>query len=238
MNAIIFDLDDTLYRERRWLLSGFAAVARHLEVAYRLDRRQSFRALLRAVRSGRRHEAFQQLCGQFDLPVELIPGLVRLVRSHKPKLTLRQDTRRVLARLRMGWRLGVLTNGPPAVQARKTDALELRRLVDAVVYAADYGTGKPEPRPFLEVAARVGAKPSRCVFVGDDPWCDIHGARQVGMRTVRLRRPGQGTRGDEIPEADAVIDTLAEVAEVASGLLSRTDSSEIDDVNDHLRACG
>ena len=41
MNAIIFDLDDTLYRERRWLLSGFAAVARHLEVAYRLDRRQS-----------------------------------------------------------------------------------------------------------------------------------------------------------------------------------------------------
>lgn len=234
MNAIIFDLDDTLYRERRWLLSGFTAVARHLEVAHRVDRQEAFRCLVASVRAGRRHEAFQRLCRRFGLPARLIPGLVSLVRSHRPALALRRSTRSALAQLRSDWRLGVLTNGLPAVQARKTAALDLRELVDAVVYAGDYGAGKPEPQPFLEVATRVGVDPARCVFVGDDPWCDIHGARQVGMHTVRIRRPGKGPRDQRVREADAVIEHLGELAEVAGRLIR----SERHDVHDDLRACG
>ena len=236
MKAIIFDLDETLYRRRRWMLSGFAAVSRHLEVARRLERGESFRLLVGAMRAGRGQEAFQLLCERFDLPRELIPGFVRLMRSHKPKLTLCARTRRVLASLRSSWRLGILTNGLPRVQALKVDALGLPRLVDSVVYAEDHGAGKPGPRSFLEIAARVGVPTSRCVFVGDDLWKDVHGARQVGMRTVRIRRgPASSTR-DSVAEADAVVDHLGEVSHVASGLI--TTRYERDDVNDDLRACG
>lgn len=234
MRAIIFDLDDTLYRERRWVVSGFAAVARHLAVAKRLDRREVFRVLVGAVRAGRRHVALQQMCQRFDLPVELVPGLVALIRSHRPRLSLSQVTARVLGELRQTWRLGVLTNGPPAVQARKAQALGIQGRVDAVVYAGHYGIGKPDPRPFLAVAAQIGADPARCVFVGDDLRCDIQGARNVGMRTVRVRHPGPPAAGAELPEADAVVDHLVDVPPAATQVMS----GESGDANDDLRACG
>ena len=220
MNAIIFDLDDTLYRERRWVLSGFSALAQHLEQRQRLDRRVVFRLLVGAVRAGRRHDALQRLCRHFDLSLELIPDFVKIVRAHTPRLRLGAETRNVLTQLRPTWRLAVLTNGLPAVQERKVDALDLRPMVDVVVYANNYGNGKPEPRPFLEAAAHLGADPSRCVFVGDDPWCDVHGARRVGMRTVRLIRHPRGENRRTGPEADVVIEHLAEVADVAALLMN------------------
>lgn len=234
MNAIIFDLDDTLYRERRWVVSGFAAVARHLAVAAGLDRQQVFRLLVRALRTGRRQEALQLVCRRFGLPVALVPGLVALIRSHRPALTLRRSTVDTLTTLRATWRLGVLTNGLPEVQARKSAALGIGSMVDAVVYAADHGGGKPAADAFLTAASRVGVSPKRCVFVGDDLWCDVHGARQVGMRTIRVRHAGCGSGGVAEPDADAVVDDLTEVAGVAGRLLG----TRPNDADDHLWACG
>ena len=234
MSAIIFDLDDTLFRERRWVVSGFAAVARHLEVSVGVDRRHVLQELVAALRAGQRREALQKMCRRFDLPVDLIPGLVALIRSHRPRLRLGRGVSHTLTQLRESWQLGVLTNGLPAVQERKIAALGIRPMVDAVVYASQYGGGKPQPAPFLEVADRVGAEPTRCVFVGNDLRCDIHGARKVGMHTIRMRQPGPQSLPAGFPEADAVVERLADVAAVADRLMT----SESNDANVDMRACG
>ena len=233
MRAIIFDLDDTLHRERCWVLSGFWSLAAHLERRHGLERRVVFRELVTAMRAGRRNGALQWLCQQLDLPEEAIPEWVQVIRMHQPRLRLAADTVRVLSILRAGWRLAVLTNGLPGVQARKVGALGVASLVDAVVYAGHSGGGKPELRPFLETAARVGTDPSRCVFVGDDPWCDVYGARRVGMRTVRIQR-ADGHPVSTEHEADAVITRLSQVQDVAAKLLQ----GGTDHVADNLRARG
>ena len=232
MSAIIFDLDDTLYRERRWVLSGFAAVACHLERDYRLDAGVVFRSLAGSLRAGQRDNAFQRLCRHLSLSREVVPGLVRVFRTHRPRLRLAAPTRGLLARLRSTCRLAVVTNGLPAVQARKIEALGLRSLVDAVVYANDFGAGKPDPKPFLEAASRVGVEPAGCVFVGNDLWCDVYGARRVGMRTVRVRAYSESESCG--PEADAVVEHLVDVGDVAAGWLGE----ERGRVDDDLRACG
>lgn len=233
MSAIIFDLDDTLHRERRWILSGFAALAAHIEQRWAIDRRSTFAALARTVRAGQRHEALQLLCQHHQLSDTLIPEFVQLIRAHEPRLRLSSETRDVLTRLRSTWRIGVLTNGRPEVQARKIAALGLAPMVDEVVYADLYG-GKPTYLPFLMVAERLGAEPSQCVFVGDHPWFDVYGARRVGMRTVLLRR----SLGAVFPQTacypDAVITRLHDVETAAA----RTMQGEHDDVVDDLRACG
>ncbi len=46
--AVVFDLDDTLYPYRRFVLSGFAAVAGYLARTHRFDRRRVLRLLARA----------------------------------------------------------------------------------------------------------------------------------------------------------------------------------------------
>ena len=111
MRAIIFDLDDTLHRERCWLLSGFWSLAAHLERRHGLERRVVFRELVTAMRAGRRNGALQWLCQRLDLPEEAIPEWVQVIRMHQPRLRLAADTVRVLSILRAGWRLAVLTNG-------------------------------------------------------------------------------------------------------------------------------
>jgi putative hydrolase of the HAD superfamily len=80
----------------------------------------------------------------------------------------------------------VVTNGLREVQARKVAALNLEGLVDAVVYAHDYGSGagKPDREPFLEALGRLDVPADKTVFVGDDDYCDIFGASRVGMHTV------------------------------------------------------
>ena len=109
-----------------------------------------------------------------------MPELVTVIRRHQPALHLPNVSVDVLARARAeGWRLGILTNGLPDVQARKVRALGLDRLVDVVVYAQEWGSGKgkPERESFDVVRARLDTPPALTVFVGDDPWCDIVGAR-------------------------------------------------------------
>jgi putative hydrolase of the HAD superfamily len=114
----------------------------------------------------------------------------------------------------------VVTNGVPAVQARKVAALGLGPLVDTVVYAHGTGTGlgKPDAAPFLEAARRLGVPAPRTVFIGDDPVADIGGAGAVGMRTIQVRADGHESRGPA-PAADAVVRSIGEVPSVAGGLL-------------------
>lgn len=217
--AVLFDLDDTLYSRQRFVLSGFAAVSRALHRTRGIDPRAAFAVLCRAHRTARGRE-LQALASACGLAASMVPGLVDVIREHAPRLRLPRASARVLETLRDGWRVGIVTNGPPDIQARKVEALGLARLVDTVVFAhaTGSGAGKPDPAPFLEAARRLGVAPARTVFVGDDPVADIAGARGVGMYAVRLLGRGAHT-WEAAGAADAVVQSIEEVPSVAIGLI-------------------
>jgi FMN phosphatase YigB (HAD superfamily) len=149
--AVLFDLDDTLYPERRFMLSGFAAVARDAAETG-MPEREAFRLLVGAWRAGRRHAAFQDLCARVGLPTaSTVARWVTVFRTHQPRLRLPAISRQLLASLSASWAIGVVTNGLPAVQHAKIRALGLAPLVEAVVLAAEVGSGrgKPDSEPFL-----------------------------------------------------------------------------------------
>jgi putative hydrolase of the HAD superfamily len=220
--AILFDLDETLYPERRFLLSGYAAVAAEVERSTAVPASAVFTHLTRAIRAGRRGEAFQEVCARFAVDHALVPRLLSVYRQHQPRLRLPRAARETLQRMRGSWRIAVVTNGLPDVQQRKVAALGLEGLVDAVIlaHACGSGEGKPAPDAFVEALHRLDVCPWQAVMVGDDPVCDIDGARALGIRTIRLRqgvhrRAGAGCRWD----ADAVVDSLGAVPTLAARLL-------------------
>src|SRR5262245_5438746 len=180
--AVIFDLDDTLYPRAWFVLSGFMAVAQYLDTELGIAREATVRAL-RRFHAKHRGREFQELCRAFELPETIIPSLVETVRTHEPRIHLPEDSAAALRQMRADWRIGILTNGIPATQQRKIQALRLGKLVDAVVYAADCGngTGKPDPAAFIAVLQRLNVPPARAVFVGDNPVADIAGAARIGM---------------------------------------------------------
>jgi putative hydrolase of the HAD superfamily len=218
--AVLFDLDDTLYPRRRFVLSGFAAVAAYVERVRGIPARESFTTLARAIARTPGRE-LQTLAARFGLPAWLVPQLVEVIRAHTPRLRLPVESARVLEILRPHWRLGIVTNGPPDIQARKVAALGLAPLVDAVVYAEGVGrgVGKPDRAVFVEAARRVGVRPAFVVFVGDDPVADIAGARHAGMSAVHVQR-GRERRAVPLGAmADAVVKRLDEAPSVAMGLI-------------------
>ena len=212
--ALVFDLDDTLYPERQFIRSGFHAVAFDVMRRFAVPRRAALVTLFRALRLGNRSRALQELCRQHDLPATLVSELIELIRAHEPKLRLPAASAHTLAVARKrGWSLGVLTNGFPEIQARKAAALGLGGLVDAVVcaHACGLGLGKPASEPFQAILAQLGAEPEASVFVGDDPWNDIRGARLAGLRTILLyRREKHGPLGQTC-EPDVVVNEMDEV---------------------------
>ncbi|MCC7044661.1 MAG: HAD family hydrolase [Acidobacteria bacterium] len=217
--AVIFDLDDTLYPYRRFKLSGFLAVARHLSDRAGLDVRLGFTALAGASRGARRGAELEACLAQYDLPAAWLPELVEILRYHQPRLTLPPACRRTLQTLRGdGWRLGILTNGSHSIQAAKVAALGLAPLVDVVAYASTIGTGrgKPDPDTFAWIARELSVPASRSVFVGDDEQCDVSGAAAAGMLPVRCAVWTSLSAGTA---ARAVVDRLSQVPAIASSLI-------------------
>ena len=218
--ALLLDLDDTLYRERRFALSGFAAVARSVEERYGLAACQAFRLLRGALAGGRRAEAFQVLAQAVVADETQVDGFREVYRRHQPRLRLPEISRDAIALARRSWRVAVLTNGLPAVQRSKVDALGLAGLVDDVFYAHEMGTGKPDPAVFLAACRALRVSPGRSVMAGDDPWCDVDGARRAGLRAIRVRQGWhRAVESGETGPADVTVHTIAEVPAAAARLI-------------------
>jgi putative hydrolase of the HAD superfamily len=215
--GLIVDLDDTLYEREHFVTSGFAAVAHYASRTYGVSRDAAFATLSTAHADGPGGQEFQALCRSEHLPLSIVGDLVRIFREHRPSLWLSPGVEETLESLRRdGWRIAVLTNGLPSVQASKIAALDLARHVDHILYAENFATGgKPAITAFQAALIRLGLAAESCVCVGDDAVCDIDGAHRVGIRTIHLVPAGASAHS----KADAVIHTFEELPAIAASLI-------------------
>jgi len=83
-------------------------------------------------------------------------------------------------------------------------------LIDGAVYSSEIPWVKPHPEAFRAAMAAVGEDdPASCVFVGDRPYDDVHGAKGVGMRAVLIRNTDVPSYDAAVP--DAIITKLPEL---------------------------
>ncbi|ASV73437.1 2-haloalkanoic acid dehalogenase [Thermogutta terrifontis] len=190
IEAIIFDLDDTLYPEIAFIRSAFATVAEFLADRGIGSPHQILSLLEHIHWEIDRDRVFQHAARRLNFDPGWIPQLVRMVRSHVPKIELPPETREVLVELCRHFRLGIVTDGHREVQRRKLAALDLASMVDVIVCTDELGRPfwKPDPLPFLTACRALKTEPMRVVFVGDHPRRDIWGAARLGMKTVRIVR--------------------------------------------------
>jgi putative hydrolase of the HAD superfamily len=211
--AIIFDLDDTVYAETDYVVSGYRSVCSILA-----ERGFSVKAddMLGLFWTSRDH-VFDRAALQFGFPHEWVPELIERYRAHTPILALENKIQRVLVLLRQSYKLGIVTDGWKNVQQKKIDALKIDEYCDAVILADEFGRGywKPNPAIFRICCERLGVSMGETLVVGDNPERDIAGARAAEMACVRIRRRDgymYSSQGD--CQADAEIAELEELPEV------------------------
>jgi len=192
LQAIVFDMDDTLYPERDYVLSGFRAVATWAEERLGIPADQSFTELRWLFEDGVRGDTFNRWLESHGFqPDEWVPQMVQAYREHNPHIEPYPEVPELLQRLRPRYHLGLVTDGYAEVQKRKLTALGLTSCFDVLVFSDEWGreAWKPNSRPFEIALERLGVPGPEAVYVADNPCKDFLGAREVGMWTVRVRRP-------------------------------------------------
>jgi putative hydrolase of the HAD superfamily len=111
-----------------------------------------------------------------------------------------------------GIKVGVLSNTmwPRSAHERVFIRDQVLELIDGAVYSSEIPWAKPHAEAFRAAMAAVGEHdPAACVFVGDRPYDDIHGAKSAGMRAVLV--PNSDVPAFDAAVPDAVITGLAEL---------------------------
>ncbi len=200
LQAVIFDLDDTLYPEREYAFSGFQAVATAFQDILG-DQREAATAMRRLFDSQDRGRVFDALLAERSLGDDprTVAGMIEAYRTHRPTITLHADADRALTCLRRRFKLGLITDGPSVSQRAKIDALNLRPRLDQIIITSELGAGggqvqdvaeyaKPHPRAFEDIAKRLGVEAQACVYVADNPSKDFIAPSALGWTTIRITR--------------------------------------------------
>ena len=111
-----------------------------------------------------------------------------------------------------GVKVGVLSNTmwPRSAHERVFLRDQVLDLIDGAVYSSEIAWAKPHPEAFRAAMAAVGMDdPAGCVFVGDRPYDDVHGAKGAGMRAVLIPNSHVPAFDGAVP--DAVITRLSEL---------------------------
>ncbi len=192
LRAVIFDLDDTLYSEKQYTLSGYRAVANafsdRLSPGFDLYARMV--ALFDTPDRGRVFNVILEEAGAFGRE-DLLAEMIHTFRAHRPIISLYPDAAAALGRLAGRHSLGVISDGYYTVQKAKVDALGVAARLDVCILTDRWGRQfwKPHPRAFDEAAAQLGLRHDECVYVADNPAKDFVAPNRQGWRSVCIRRP-------------------------------------------------
>jgi len=213
IRALIFDLDDTLYCERDFVSGGFRAVAQRLAAICGSDWEETHEFMLAKLSLAGRRQVFPAVLERFPAAGLRLEDFVSIYRSHIPEIRLYDGYAELLGKLRKFYRLGLVTDGNPQVQRTKCGALRLEEYFDQMIFTWDHGEEKEKPHPFAFRLAldRLGVEASEALFIGDNVEKDCHGARSIGMKSIRVRKEGPDREAKHEEDADIVIDSLIQL---------------------------
>ncbi len=135
-----------------------------------------------------------------DRAGELAVRLTERMRAeYEPVDCVQAEVPPVLERLRQaGYSLAVVSNRSNPYDELMA-SLELAQLFDFWIAAGEVGAFKPDPAVLHHAAQRAGVPPDKTVYVGDNYYADVLGARAAGMHPVLYDPKGI------YPKADCVV---------------------------------
>jgi len=128
----------------------------------------------------------------------------------RKRLTAFPQTQEILAQLKTRYRLAVVSDAQRAFSLPELRAVGLADYFAPIVISGDYGYRKPDARLFRTALTELKVSPEEAIFIGNDRFRDILGARQVGMKTI-LFCPNGNPSGSPETEPDYILYQYADL---------------------------
>lgn len=184
--VVVFDLDDTLYKEVDYLKSAYREISSYLETHYGLS--DVYVRLFHYWKNG--VNAFDTIISESHLPLRL-EELIKMYREHRPHISLEEETRRILDLLQKECVLGIITDGRSLTQRNKIEALGVCAYIPEKNISISEETGYPKPSSEPFVSFMQAYPDSDYYYIGDNPSKDFVAPNQLGWNTICLLDDGR-----------------------------------------------
>jgi putative hydrolase of the HAD superfamily len=197
VRVLSFDLDDTLWPIAPVIVAAEAAMwqwlrSEHPEAmrAHSIESVREIRARIGTEFPERahdmtflRHRAIMELFASDTRAQQYADAAFEVFFAARNQVTLYPEVQQVLGKLRGRFRLFALSNGNADLKR-----CGLADFFEGHVSAISAGAAKPDARIFAHLARAAGVSAAQVLHIGDDPYTDVHGAREAGMQALWLNR--------------------------------------------------
>lgn len=206
--VVVFDLDDTLYDEADFVLSGIDAILPLLKDIERFDTGECRRLMYDAVRCHQNHyTALEIYLTQLGVREQVdMTYIVAALRNHYPvNLVLRPGMKSTLDWLcTHGAILGLLTDGRSVTQRHKIEALGIEHYFEpaAIRISGETGTAKSNAASYRWFMDQYPGR--QYIYIGDNPAKDFIFPNRMGWLTICIADRGRNIHPQQgVGEAEA-----------------------------------
>jgi len=179
----VFDLDDTLFSELEYQMSGYKAICEVVKSVYGKD----VHSLIEYAINGNK-DVLSEICCYLDLPLTLKDSFIWIYRLHTPHITLYKGVVDFLLNVESYSKaVAIITDGRSVTQRLKIAALGLERF--EVLVSEEWNEEKPQPARFNYLEKQY-PNASGFVYVGDNINKDFITPNQLGWITIGLKDLG------------------------------------------------
>ena len=124
--------------------------------------------------------------------------------------------------LHQQYHLAIVSDGQTAYAVPELNAIGLAGYFDPIIISRDIGIRKPHEQLFTAALTAMKMKPSEVLFVGNDMYRDVYGAKRVGMTTV-FCKSNQGLAEKEGVKPDYIVYQFPELLNAIRFFEDRSD---------------
>jgi len=193
--CVVFDLDDTLYKEIDYLKSAYRFIAEKLQTEH-YSAENLYSVMLEAYDNGQNAFSIVKSALNVDTPIEI---LLHWYRTHVPNITLPEGSKNLLNFLKSkNIPIGILTDGRSVTQRNKIKSLCLTRYIPGqnVVISEEFGSEKPSEKNYRYFETLYPGI-SNYMYVGDNPRKDFIAPNRLGWKTIGLIDDGRNIHKQE-----------------------------------------
>ncbi|MBF0530454.1 MAG: HAD family hydrolase [Deltaproteobacteria bacterium] len=145
------------------------------------------------------------------------------------RLQLYPEVHKLLEELHPLYQLAIVSDAQSAWALPELRQVGIASYFKPIIISGDYGFRKPDRRLFEAALSELKLQPEQALFVGNDMYHDVFGAKQLGLKTVFFSS-NQGKKHMDGVEPDYIIYHFGELRQ-AIDFLEHKDNAEASGVN-------
>lgn len=190
IKAIVFDMDDTLYKEKDYVISGFKAVDNWFKEKYK--KTGFYNTAIQLFDAGENKFIFNKALEKLNVNYDekLISNMLEQYRSHEPDIQLLEEADWVLNNLVNIVKIGLISDGYLVTQEKKVNALKLKEKFHSIILTDRFGREhwKPSQVPYEQISSELQIPHHQCVYIGDNLNKDFITAKKLDWTTIHIDR--------------------------------------------------